>query len=92
MTDLETKAKTKAIDEMLAPIASDLDQLCKLAEDEGVNIQRSTTEQLLNRLTELHVLEEEARAVGNQRLLGRVVKERDRARQGLGFIPRKRRR
>lgn len=92
MTDLNIKAKTAAIDEMLVPIAADLDQLCKLAEDEGVNIQRSTTEALLKRLTELHVLEEEANAIGNQRLVGRVVKERDRARQGLGFLPRKKRR
>jgi hypothetical protein len=92
MTDLETKAKTRAIDDMLVPIAADLDQLCKLAEDEGVNIERSTTERLLSRLTELHVLEEEARKLGNQRLIGRVVKERDRTRQGLGFIPRKRKR
>lgn len=92
MTDLEAKAKAQAIDDTLDPIRARLDQLVKTAEDEDVNVTRETTEALLKELTVLHTLEAEAIKIGNQRLVGRVTKERDRARQGLGFMPRKRRR
>lgn len=81
-----------AIRELLIPIRARLDQLVKQAEDEDVNISRDTTEQLLEQLGSLHTLEVEADKLGNKRLLGEVHKERDRARQGLGLLPRKRKR
>lgn len=91
MTD-KTAATAKAIEDHLVPIRASLDQLCLQIEDEGVNPLRSTTEALMEQLTSLHILEEEARKTNNTRLIGAVLKERDRTRSALGFAPRKRRR
>lgn len=91
MADNETKAKSRAIEELLVPIRSELDQLGKKAEDEGINVERATTEALLKQLTDLHLLEREARETRNTRTIAAVTKERDRAREGLGLTPRRRR-
>lgn len=91
MTD-KTAATAKAIDEQLVPIRASLDQLCLQIEEEGVNPKRHTTEALMEQLTSLYILEEEAVKTKNTRIIGAVRKERDRTRSALGFAPRRRRR
>lgn len=85
------KAKAAAIRANLHPIRARLDQLTEEAEEQGVRISRMTIEALMDELAVLREFEKDARALKNQRLIGEVTKERDRARQGLGLLPRSRR-
>lgn len=84
--------KVQAIHDELAPLRAKLDQLCATAEAEGFQVQRETTEALLDVLTALKTLEEDARLTRNTRLVSEILTERDRAREAVGINPRRRRR
>lgn len=95
MADQTKTERAREISESLVPLRSRLDQLSKqvqVEESEGQLIQRSTTEALMGVLGSLNTLEEAAREIDHKRVLGEVLKERARARQALGFEPRRRRR
>jgi hypothetical protein len=92
MTPEHSQARSKVIEEHLAPLRSRIDQLSKTIEDEDINPTRETTDQLVEILGELHDLEDHARTTKNTRTIGAVTKERDRVRAALGFTPRRRRR
>lgn len=91
MEDLKRKARGKAIDEEVASIRARLDQLVKTVESEKLQVNRNTTEALTEELTSLTILEEEARKLRNSQVIGRVTKERDRAREALGITIKRRR-
>jgi hypothetical protein len=86
------KARSKAIESELLAIRTRLDQLSQKADDEGIHVERATTEALLEELTSLTILEEHAQTTRNTQLISAVRKERDRCREALGFTVRKRRR
>jgi hypothetical protein len=84
--------KVQEIHDELVPLRAKLDQLHAQAEAEGFQVQRETTEALLDILGTLKGLEAEARATNNTRLVSEVVTEVNRAREAVGITPRKRRR
>lgn len=92
MSDSQTKARAKAIEEVLIRIRTKLDQLVPQAEKEGFDITQETTDALVDTLGDLLTLEEEATALQNTRLVGSIRIERDRNREALGLTPKRRRR
>jgi hypothetical protein len=87
-----SNSKAQEIQEELVPHRAKLDQLCAQAEAEGFQVQRETTEALLDILGPLKELEAAARATRNTRLVSEVVTEVNRAREAVGITPRRRRR
>jgi uncharacterized Zn finger protein len=92
MADAETRAKSKAIEDQLDALIPKLDQQAQLAEDEGFNVTRETTEALMATMTSLKILEQEARKIHNTRLLGRISKADLHAREALGLAAKRRHR
>lgn len=92
MADQTKTQRAREIEYSLLPLRASLDQLVKASDDEGFHVTRETTEALTAVLSKLHLLETDARAIEHKRVLGEVLKERARARQALGFEPRRRRR
>jgi hypothetical protein len=91
MTDTH-RAKARQIRDALIPIQASLDQLVKQADEEGVRITHETIQSLLTEKVALEGMAAEAYDIGNQRLVAEVNAEIMRAMQGLGLLPRKRRR
>lgn len=85
-----SNATTDAVRAKLEEIRPDVDRLFRQADDEGIRVQRSTTEGLLDLLELLARMERDAGR--NTQLVSKVRTEKDRVREALGMSPPRRRR
>jgi hypothetical protein len=92
-TPAEARAWVKALGDQLTNVTAELDQLAEQVDNEPFGtVNKETTEKVLDVMTKIKILKDEAEKTGNTALCNRTARQWNRVRDVAGLTPRRNRR